>query len=299
MAPEKHIGSHGAVLFLVLSAALWGQSAAPLEFEVVSIKPSPPPDFPGGGYRSVGCRGGPGSNDPGLIHCSHMSARSLAPMAFDVTFTRVSYAESAGGEPPMFEIDAKVPRGATKEDVRGMWQKLLADRFKLAAHRETREVPVYELVVAKGALKAKEWADRPADPNAATWEPGTPPKRDKEGFPRIPPGQTIGFYTGGKAWFVAPAGTMHDLATMLEGRLSMNPGAPRPVIDGTGLSGKYDLKFWWSPTADNPKPNTDEPDGPSMLSALESQLGLKVQPKKSAPVEMLIIDHIEKTPTEN
>jgi uncharacterized protein (TIGR03435 family) len=103
-------------------------------------------------------------------------------------------------------------------------------------------------------------------------------------------------FRSGKAYLVAPAGTIHDLAEMLENRMALtNPGTPRPVIDVTGLKGKYDLKFWWSPEADT----NDSAEGPSMLSALEGQLGLKLQPKKSAPAETLVVDHLEKTPTEN
>jgi uncharacterized protein (TIGR03435 family) len=88
---------------------------------------------------------------------------------------------------------------------------------------------------------------------------------------------------------------MKVLAKMLESRLAINEGVPRPVIDATGLEGKYDLKFWWSPQTDS----NDSAEGPSLLSALESQLGLRLQRKKSAPVEILVIDHIERTPTEN
>jgi len=263
--------------------------AAGQEFEVASIKPSA-----GSAGRGSFCRGGPGSSDPGQITCSHMSPQTLVMFAYELSYTRVTYAERASGEPPQFEIAAKVPAGATKEQIKFMWQKLLKDRFKLAVHRETREVAVYELIVAKGGLKVKEWVDQPANSDAAPWEPGHPFKRDPQGFPILPPGQTVGFYTGDKAWFVAPAGTVQDVAYMLEGEMS-RVGQPRPVIDATGLKGKYDLKLSWSPQADT----GSSAEGPAMLSALESQLGLKLQPKKSAPVEMLVIDHLEKTPTEN
>jgi len=277
---------------LCLPAAAWCQTEPPAEFEVVSIKPMPE-TAPGAGSRIFGCSGGPGTSDPGLITCEHETARGLVILAHDFDFTRISFAELPGTD-PQFEIAAKVPHGATKQQVRQMWQKLLATRFQLAVHRETREVPVYELVVAKGGFKAKEWGDRKDDPDASPWEPGKPPKLDKDGFPLLPAGQTISRFTAGKAAFVA-AGTMHDMASFLEGRLRLNERTPRPVLDATGLTGKYDLRMWWSPKADH----DDTADGPSMLSALESQLGLKLQPKKSAPVEMLIIDHLDRKPTEN
>ncbi len=280
-------------LFLACCAGTaWGQSAAPVEFEVVSIKPSAPGDVPGRGLH--GCRGGPGSSDPGQLACSHMVIGNLVPLAYGMGFLRVSYEKLTGLDQSKFEIVAKVPHGATKEQVRLMWQNLLRERCRLAVHREIREMPVYELIVAKGGFKAKEWVERAPGNTPEPWEPGTMPKRDKDGFPVFAPGQSWNFFTEGNAWYTAPAGTTKGLARMLEGRLSLNPGPPRPVIDATGLAGKYDLKFWWSPPADN----NDSAEGPSMLSALESQLGLKLRPKKAAPVEMLIIDHLE-PPTEN
>jgi uncharacterized protein (TIGR03435 family) len=328
MAPEKHTGKHWQALILILAAGCpqgpaWGQSDAPsavrqarpqataagaasaqsggapsgpVEFEVVSIKASPPGD----GRGFYGCRGGPGSSDPGQITCNHGTAGSLVPSAYEVDFARVSYEKLAAPDRQEFAIVAKVPHGATKEQVRQMWQNLLKNRFKLAVHRETREVPVYELVVAKGGFKAKEWVEPPgSDPEVAPWEPGSGrPKLGNDGFPLVAPGRSMSFFTsdstGDKARYVAPAGTIKDLATMLEGRLNLNRLPPRPVIDATELDGKYDLKFWWSPVADT----KDDAEGPDMLSALESQLGLKLQPKKSAPVEFLVVDRLE-APAEN
>ncbi len=245
-----------------------------------------------------GCRGGPGSNDPGHINCSHWRPTQSLPTAYGVSFTLVSFPK-ANGEMPEYQVTAKVPAGSTKEDIKIMWQRLLEDRFNLKVHRETRETPVYELVVAKGGFKAKEWVDRkPDDPAEVPNPPGMPPRRDKDGFPIIPAGQTMGFFTGGSAHFVAPAGTMKQLAQMLEGRLSIAGGTPRPVIDATGLTGKYDIKLTWSPEADNPQPGKDAPEGQSMLGALETQLGLKIRPGK-ATLEILVVDHIEKVPKEN
>lgn len=243
-----------------------------------------------------GCRGGPGSNDPGQINCSHW--RPNLAMAYGVSFPLVSFPK-ANGEMPEYQIAAKVPAGSTKEDVRLMWQSFLEDRFKVKVHREIREMAVYELVVGKGGFKEKEWVDRkPDDPAEVPNEPGTPPKRDRDGFPIIPAGQTMGFFTGGTAHFVAPAGTMKQLAQMLEGRLSIGGGTPRPVVDATGLTGKYDIKLTWSPQADNPPAGKEAPEGQSMLEALESQLGLKIRPG-TANLEVLVVDHIEKVPTDN
>lgn len=245
-----------------------------------------------------GCRGGPGSNDPGQINCSHWRPAQSVPLAYGVSFTSVSFAK-ASGDMPEYQIAAKVPAGSTREDVKKMWQSFLEDRFGLKVHRETREVPVYELVVGKSGFKEKEWVDRkPDDPAEVPNEPGSPPKRDKDGFPIVPAGQTMGFFSDGTAHYVAPAGTMKQLAQMLEGRLSIGGGTPRPVVDATGLTGKYDIKLAWSPQADNPPAGKEAPEGESMLAALESQLGLKIRPA-TGKLEMLVIDHLEKVPTDN
>ena len=223
-----------AVLLILVTAAAWSQSAAPLEFEWSPLsrrRLAMRPHF-------YGCRGGPGS--PDRADRQPRIPSFLIPSAFGVGFTRVSMPKSAGN-PPQFEIVAKVPHGATKEQVQQMWQKLLKDRFQLAAHRETREMPVYELVVAKGGFKGKDWVDpaAPADPATSSAQ-GGPPKRDKDGFPIVQPGQSISFFTGGKAWFVAPGGGIDELVRMLEGRLSIDAPTPKPMIHSTGLTGKYD-----------------------------------------------------------
>jgi uncharacterized protein (TIGR03435 family) len=261
-------------------------------FEVVSIKLMPTDAK----VNFYGCRGGPGSNDPLRINCSHW--RPNLSVAYGVGFPLIAYPKE-NGEMPEYQIVAKVPPGSTREDVKLMWQSFLEDRFKVKVHRETREVPVYDLVVAKSGFEEKEWVDRQSnDPAEVPLEPGMPPKRDKDGFPVIPTGQTTSFFTGGTAHFVAPGGTMKQVAQMLEGRLAIGGGTPRPVVDATGLTGKYDIKLTWSPQADNPSAGKEAPEGQSMLQALESQLGLKIRQGK-ANLEMLIVDHIEKAPTDN
>jgi uncharacterized protein (TIGR03435 family) len=91
---------------------------------------------------------------------------------------------------------------------------------------------------------------------------------------------------------------MKQLAQMLEGRLSIGGGTPRPVVDATGQTGKYDIKLTWSPSADNPQAGKEAPEGQSMLEALETQLDLQIRQGK-ANLEMLVVDHIEKVPTDN
>ena len=156
MALERHPGSYTGVLLLALwqvltSGTAHAQPAASLPaFEVVSIKPMPTDAQ----VNFYGCRGGPGSNDPGQINCSHWRPNQALPMAYGVRFSLVSFPK-ANGEMPEYQIVAKVPAGSTKEDVNLMWKSFLEDRFKVQVHRETREMPVYELVVGKGGFKEK------------------------------------------------------------------------------------------------------------------------------------------------
>jgi uncharacterized protein (TIGR03435 family) len=294
MSLGKPTGSHAATLILMLWAGVsWGQSAAPLEFEVVSIKPSAVKGPTSTGPQFFGCRGGPGSTDPGLITCRQAGVGTLVRLAYHMGL-RVSYTKwISGPNSPVFEIAAKVPHGATKEDVSNMWQTFLKERFELAVHLESQEMPAYELVIAKGGFKAKMWVAGDSDAEPAPWDDF---KVDSEGFPVIGPGQAISHFTGGKGYFVAPAGTMQTLATMLEQRLAIYDRVSRPVIDATGLAGKYDLKFWWPVGGAGAR---DGAEGALLLSALESQVGLKLQLKKSAPVEVLVIDHIARMPSEN
>jgi uncharacterized protein (TIGR03435 family) len=300
MTLERHRGSYTGVLLLALCQVLatgtaHTQPAAPRPaFEVVSVKPMPTD----GQVNVYGCRGGPGSNDPGQINCTHWRPMLILPMAYDVGFPLVSFPK-ANGEMPEYQIAAKIPARSTKEDVRLMWQSFLEDRFKVKVHRETREMAIYELVLSKGGFKGKEWVDRkPDDPAEVPNERGTPPKRDKDGFPIIPAGQTMSFFIGDTVHFVAPAGTMKQLAQMLEHRLPIDGSTPRLVVDETGLTGKYDIKLTWSPSADNPQAGKEAPEGQSMLEALETQLGLKIRQGKET-LEMLVVDHIEQVPTEN
>jgi len=218
--------------------------------------------------------------------------------AYNVSGILVSFPKSNDAGPE-YQIAAKVPAGSTKEDVRLMWQSLLEDRFKVKVHRETKEMPVYELILSKGGFKGKAWVDRkPGDPAEVPSEPGTAPKLDQDGFPLVPAGQSINFFKGSTAHFVAPGCTLEPLTRMLEVRLPDGAGTSRPVVDATGLTGKYDLKLAWSTAADNPQPGNDAPAGESLVQALDTQLGLKIRQGK-ANVETLVVDHIEKAPTEN
>jgi uncharacterized protein (TIGR03435 family) len=152
-----------------------------------------------------------------------------------------------------------------------MQQSLLADRFQLKAHFETREMPVYQLVLAKGGSKLKE-----------------EPDPTKHGF-----GMSASGFRG--------SATIHDLIDVLE---CAGDIGGREVIDKTGLTGVYDFSLKWTPlqtaaasggeSGGAPSPDVE---GASLFTAIEEQLGLKLVPTKG-PGQVLVIDHIER-PSEN
>lgn len=163
-----------------------------------------------------------------------------------------------------FVIVARASAPAPKEKILEMFQTLLAERFKLAFHREKKEMPVYALVVAKNGPKLKAAAD-----DAGT-DIGNK-KGDVMTFHGVP---------------------MEMLANTLAGSLD------RPVLDETGLKGKYDFDLAWAERKrKGASGEPASPDAASIFTTLQEQLGLKLESRR-APVEMFVIDHVER-PSEN
>ena len=171
-------------IWLVVSAMLaYGQAGTPRPvFEVASIKPSPPPDPMG--YR-VGTSGGPGTPDPGRWSAQNYSLKNLIYTAYNLKSYELAAPDWTNSE--RFDIVAKVPEGASRDDLRLMIQALLEDRFKLTFHREPKEMATYELVVARNGPKLKE----PVPP-AAKLEAPLPSGPLKNGCGGLsdPPGRT-------------------------------------------------------------------------------------------------------------
>ena len=289
-------------IFAFLSiAACWAQQP---EFEVATVKPSPPPQM---GRMMMGTRGGPGTNDPTRYSCSNCSLMMLLTQAYDIQRNQISGPPILDSE--RFDITAKVPAGATKEQFRQMIQSLLAERFQLKLHHDTKEMPIYELQAAKGGPKLKESAE-PVQDDAAPASGGRGPMRmDKDGYPVLPHGRgSIMAMTPGRARLQAEQETMDQFAA----RLSTMVG--RPVKNATGLNGKYDFVLSFAPDmatmmAGMPPPPpggagrgpgpaaAPDDSAPTIYTALQEQLGLRLEQKKG-PVDMLVVDHVEKVPTE-
>jgi uncharacterized protein (TIGR03435 family) len=262
----------GIVTYFTCAAA---QSAdGRLAFEVATIKLATQADLQGvyGNLFPMIMRGGPGTPRPGQISFRNASFRSILMSAYSLKQYQISgpeWIKTTG-----FNIEAKVPRGATKEQLKPMLQTLLAERFHLAVHRETRDLPVFALVIAKNGPKL------------------TAAKDLEDG------GGGFGPWRGNPRW-VATNVTMRGLAEFL------SPLLERPVIDLTGIVGIYDFTLYWAAeypmvrVAPRVSGAEETPDpAPTIFQAVQEQLGLKLEPRP-APIEILVIDHAEKIPTEN
>ena len=195
-----------------------------------------------------------------------------------------------------YDIEAKPPRNTDPKRSWLMLQTLLADRFKLTLHRETKELPVYHLVAAKGGLKLP-----PAkNVDCVSFPPGTPPHQ-------VPGKVDCGYVSGPFAGMgggalhvkgsrVHVADLIRELAFVLD----------QPVLDKTGFTGEFDLNLTFAPDEtlrgfESPdhggSPAPTDPNTPNIMAALEQQLGLKLVLAKG-PVEVLVVDHAER-PTAN
>lgn len=233
-------------LGMALAAAGFGQ-----EFEAASVKPSPPESTdqrievqPGGRFRAT-----------------NITLKGLLRMAYDVKGFQIS-----GGpkwiDSARYDVEAKALGNPSAAERLVLMQALLADRFHLKLRRESKELPVYWLVVGKGGPKLQRAAD------------------DTRSY-RVSRGM------------VNTRTTMPALANVFSNWLE------RVVLDQTGLQGTYEVKLEWIPE-ENIRP--DEPEiasrpGASLFTAIQDQLGLKLEPRRG-PVEFLVIETAEK-PSEN
>jgi len=284
------------IVSLILNdAATHAQPPEKLTFEVASVKPAPQSRFFGQP------RGGPGTHDPSQITWTDASLQNVLIAAYDVQNFQITAPDWMFTE--KYEIVAKVAPGTTREQVRIMWQSLLAERFGLVVHHAPKQFQVELLTVAKGGLKMKE---TDLAPGADPFTPVTgPPKLDKNGMPELNGTGAIVVITLGP-----PLGriTARGLtAAEIAARLGGIRGAARfPVIDKTGLTGRYDFTLEFAPDlsalalppgAAGPADSASDP-APGIESAVEKQLGLKLTPGKEI-LDVIVVDHAEKVPTAN
>jgi uncharacterized protein (TIGR03435 family) len=234
------------------------------EFEVATIKPSKP-DQQGKGFMVRGCQ----------FSTINTSLSDLITFAYGIHAKQIL---SGPGwlETEKYDLAAK-PNGEGQpndKQWKTMIQKLLAERFKLAFHRDKKELGVYAIVVGKNGPKM------------------TKSEGDPNGLP--------GLFFRGLGVLPAINATMADFAGVMQSAV-----LDRPVVDHTELTGRWDFTLTWTPDEFQfgglgikvPPPSKDAAAPPDLFTAFQEQLGLKLESTK-APAEVLVIDHVEK-PTEN
>lgn len=288
----------GTSLFFFASCAAGAQtSSTPLSFDVVSVKPAAPqPD--GLVMRRLG------PSDPGMLRYENVTVKLMLMVAYNLKEYQVEgpdWIDSLG-----YDVVAKMPPGTTQDQTMQMLQTMLAERFGVKLHRETRQVPVYALVVAKGGSKMKE-VEVPAVPADAP--------------PPPPPGRGPVMVKGpGVRMNMSPNG-MHMMGYMTMAQLTnqLTRAMARPVLDETELNKTYDVDITWMPdemsqprmgSMPHPPPGGGGGDGgPEMArgasepaatlpQALQDKLGLRLDARKSS-AEILVVDHAERVPVEN
>ena len=249
-------------------------SAQPLEFEVASVKHVPNRGPFGGAPVRSGDRFTMRGAQFGMILYYAYRLHGLFEVVGELGY--------GSDEWNSYDIDARTKPDATDDQVRLMAQALLASRFQLKLHRETRELPVYDVTIAKGGPKLRASTDQPFEVTI-------------EGKHLKP---AVGTCTG-TGWTEGNHLTCH--AATLDQVLSAAGGElAAPVTNHTGLTGTYDMDVVFMPANRKAKADHDSAEaiGPSLAQALQEQLGLKME-KGKGPVVVLVIDHFEKVPSEN
>ena len=322
----------GLVLLIILVPGLAFSQApatAGLSFEVASVKVAAPLNpaelIQSGKLPHVGM-----TVEGSRVDIGYMSLAELIPIAYNVKPFQVAGPDWMSSQ--RFDILARMPEGTTKEQVPEMLQALLAERFQLKIHRENREHNVYGLVVGKGGHKLKE-SPPDADPPATAGDEPKGATNPANGTVNLGNGTQVRIdaRNGGATVTSAQNGTM-KMSMSPDGQMRMEFGkvtmaqfadmltrfVDRPVVDMTELKGNYQAALELA-LADmlnmaraggialpalgarggNPAqtPQASDPSSNSVFASLQ-QLGLRLDSRKS-PVESIVVDHVEKTPTEN
>jgi len=203
--------------------------------------------------------------DPAMVRYSNVTLKLLIAVAYRLD-SRLVQGGPAWLDDQPWDLAAKLPAGTSKDRVPAMLQTLLVERFKLAVHRETREQRVYFLVAGKNGPKLK--VAQKADEQDVQQVRGDRPAAQ-----------------------ILPGGIMGHSMAMGTFAGSVAHVVGYQVVDHTGLTGTFDIDLRWTP-------EDSKGTGPSLFTAIQEQLGLKLEPGK-APVEVLLVDHAERTPMEN
>ncbi len=276
------------IVLLTIGCLVWAQEK-PATFEVASLRPAAPLND----ARQSGIRGGPRTADPGRITIRAMPLRTLLREAYGLQFYQVSAPAWADDE--RYDVVANVPAGATREESMTMLQNLLADRLKVKARVEKREMPVYALRVGKNGHKLVP-SEGEVDEDGIADYFRTTRVMGKDGFP-----VTAGVLRSGIVFSFGPEGgkvavvrqRLARFAALLSNRLD------RPVVDETGLKGLYSFDVYFVPPhGAQYGPEDDVGQGVSIFSAIPQQLGLQLTATKGM-VPFLVVESAERVPAAN
>jgi uncharacterized protein (TIGR03435 family) len=228
-------------------------------------------------------------SDAGRIDYRHIGIKALVWLAFPLTEFQIIWPRQIAGNAKFYDVSATFPPHTTKDQLYLMLQGLLADRFKLASHWETRDIPVFALKISKRGLKVHK-SDNPPGDDVLSISVSLGPDgwRLSDHLPNASP--------------TAPSGITVSKLTQY---LNNNYIFDRMLLDQTGLTGYYNINMFITPDAAGigNSPDTGArtpvmPDAEGFVNALETQLGLTLE-KQAAPVRVLVIDHLETVPAEN
>jgi uncharacterized protein (TIGR03435 family) len=267
----------------------FAQDPSGIKFEVASVKVATRDDD-----APTIIRGGPGTPDPERVTYQRINLNRLLCVAYGLDFDQIFGPSWVGSE--LYTLNATVPPGASKEQLKLMLRDLLAERFHLKLHFIKKDFAVYELSVAKGGPKLKK--------------SGEGPYIQQPGFPAVGAGRHF-------VPSVVPPRTRRDSfrdtsISDLINRLRFVFGTPvganslavGRIIDKTGVEGNFDftLEFvgGWGPGGASPPPLVDgqQDSAPFLIDALRQQLGLTLIEGK-APLDVLVVEHADRIPTEN
>ncbi|HYA18594.1 MAG TPA: TIGR03435 family protein [Bryobacteraceae bacterium] len=262
---------------LALTTTAFAQQ--PLSFEVASIKPS---DHPSMGTIQIGM-----DSDAGMVRYTNISLKDCIRAAYGVRDFQVQDPEWLDNA--RFDITAKLPAGVREDQIPEMLQSLLAERFKLSIRHDRKEQPVYALTPGKDGPRLKPAEIRTNDQG--------PKMLGVDGRPRS---MMMFRFLAGEARVTAPSATLANLTALL------SRFTERPVVDMTGIPGQYDFDLTFAPettrglpAGDGPlaDPDTASEPAPSLSVAVQ-KYGLRLEARK-APMEIIVVTHAEKTPSEN
>ncbi len=292
-------------LIAALAPLLVLAQPAPTTFEAASVKIADPKSAPvnRSANAQATLRGGPGTADPGRISYANVTLQSVLITAYGANCKVQEDCDQIVGavwlRTERFDIDAKIPAGVTTEQFRVMLQNLLAERFHMNVHHETRDLPGYELTLGKGKAKLtpsppEELRIRRPDGTAGeVWRAGRIRKNC------FGPAFMIFPYKGTRAnvanHAIGREQSLADITKLMSNLMNSH------VVDKTGLTGKYDFTLDWVPDGAT---MIQEADGPELApphgipTAIEDQLGLKLVRSK-VTLDTVIVDSADKIPTEN